>query len=178
MEKINNKGSSVLGSFLGTTTKKSQRKTSSNMAKSSRPVQKKDGNFENILLENNVPVGAIELIDENGAIDETKISLLQDDIHEAGEVLLAKPGIDAVLMYREKVQLLLASIVPLLHRKEQHVSHKRIGNSFEERKYTIIHTIHKKLDRLLQIVINSQAQQMNIMKALDEIKGLIINILH
>ncbi len=180
MEKINNQRNSTLGSLLGTASQKSQiKKPTAHTSKSSSARKKNSTNsFETILTENTSATEVMDLVDEHGVIDETKLSELQDDIHEAGEILLEKPGIDAVLAYRKKVQVLLASVTPLLHRKEQYVSRKRIGNSFEERKYTLIHTVHQKLDRLLQIVMSSQVQQMSIMKALDEIRGLIVNILH
>lgn len=129
---------------------------------------------------NNTVIGGegLSLVLPNGEINESAISALQDAIHMSGEQLLAKPGYDTVIAYKKSVQMLLQSIVPLLHKKEDIIAPKKINGEIRERKFTLINKVNEKLDTVLKLVLTSQTDQMNIMKTLDEIKGLLINILY
>lgn len=176
MEKISS-NSKFPGVFLKKSGKQKEARLTKNAGKTSSTKQRSTDDFKTLLGEGNV-VDAEYLLTENGAIDEEKLSSLQDAIHRAGEQLIEKPGIDSVLEYKSRVQFLLRAVQPLLHKKETIALRKRIGSSVQERKFTLIHTVEKKLDSLLQLVLRSQGQQMEIMRAMDEIRGLIVDILH
>lgn len=121
--------------------------------------------------------GSINILLPNGELNETVLSMLQDKIHKTGELLLVKPGYDTVIEYKNSVQTLLKSIVPYLHKKESTISPKRINGEVRQRKFTLVHHVNQKLDVILKIVLSAQTDQMQLMKRLDEIRGLIVDIL-
>lgn len=121
---------------------------------------------------------AIPILLPSGEINETVLTALQDAIHIAGDKLLAKQGYDTVIAYKNSVQTLLKSVIPFLHEKEDIIAPKKINGEIRQRKFTLINTVNEKLDTVLKLVLTSQSDQMRIMNTLDEIKGLIINILY
>ncbi len=123
----------------------------------------------------------VPLLLADGSIDTEALQSLQDNVHSMGDVLLRRPGMDNVLAYRDAIQKLLKSIVPHIHKKESFsVLHKEFtpnGKKMTPRKITIIHTINKKLDEVLKMVLRTQTSQMQLMQTMDEIRGLIVDLL-
>ncbi len=178
MSKIDRRNDLSRSFLKGSSGSKRNTRTSSQRAKGSRASSAQASSspaFDQLLSESELSTQTV--LNEDGSINESKLSYLQDRIHQSGQQLLAKPGIDAVLDYKEKVQDLLRSVHPLLHDKEQITSHKRMGNSVQERRFLLVHTVNKKLDGLLRMILQTQHEQLEILKAMDEIRGLIVDIL-
>lgn len=136
-------------------------------------------NFRDELKVQASPVGGeiVEIFLANGEIDQEALTAMQDNIHTLGDQLIAKPGYNTVVAYRNAVQTLLKSIHPYLHEKESFLAPKKVGHEMRHRRFTLVNQVNKKLDVVLKLVLSSQADQMKIMNALNEIKGLLINIL-
>jgi uncharacterized protein YaaR (DUF327 family) len=51
-------------------------------------------------------------------------------------------------------------------------------NILNQKKYTIIEVIDERLDRLTRQVLASQGQQLDLLADIEEIQGLLVDILH
>lgn len=122
-------------------------------------------------------------IDRNEAvgfdsIDYTKLDLedLLDDIHEAGENLKEVPTLQNVKLYKGSVSKFLKFIV-----KNSLETETTAGSNFnplkKQKKYTIIRVVDEKLERLAAGVLQNQSDKLSILEKIEEINGLIVNLL-
>ncbi len=122
-------------------------------------------------------------IDRNEAvgfdsIDYTKLDLedLLDDIHEAGENLKEVPTLQNVKLYKSSVSRFLKFVV-----KNSLETETTAGSNFnplkKQKKYTIIRVVDEKLERLAAGVLQNQSDKLSILEKIEEINGLIVNLL-
>ncbi|MCK5673805.1 MAG: DUF327 family protein [Spirochaetales bacterium] len=122
-------------------------------------------------------------IDRNEAvgfdsIDYSKLDLedLLDDIHEAGENLKEVPTFQNVKFYKGAVSKFLKFIV-----KNSLETETTAGSNFnplkKQKKYTIIRVVDEKLERLAAGVLQNQSDKLLILEKIEEINGLIVNLL-
>lgn len=143
-------------------------------------TQSTNTTFKNKVISQNKDIAqdfSVNIMQANGTINESALEELQDVIHTTGDLLIAKPGYNTVLDYKNAVKTLLKSVLPYLHNKENVLAPKRVGGKLRNRNFTLINRVNEKLDVVLKLVMSTQANQMRIMKELDEIKGLLVNLL-
>jgi len=102
------------------------------------------------------------------------LQYLLDQVHTAGEELKEKPFHDQILRYKEAVRNFIKYVVDNTYSVEEKMSGTNI---LKRKKFTIIQVIDKKLDQLAAGILAGQANQIQILSKLDEIKGLLINLL-
>lgn len=148
----------------------------------SQPIEK-NMSFSNQLsrVDEAISVDGVSIFDAQGIVNEAVLQELQDTIHSIGDALLSNPRIDTALQYKEAIQKLLKSVVPYLHKKDEIVVRKGImtanGPDMREYKFTVISKINQQLDDVLKIILGTQVDQLMLMKSLDEMKGLIVDLL-
>ena len=104
-----------------------------------------------------------------GALEEI-LSL----INESGEALVKSPTLDNVKRYRERVKRFLQYVVDHVVKIEEKTS----GASIRKRKrYLVITTIDAKLEDLAKEFLNKQAAQLDLLSRVNEINGLLIDLL-
>jgi len=112
------------------------------------------------------------------AIDFSHLNLeeLLDDIHESGESLKESPTLQNVKTYKSAVSKFLRFIV-----KNSLKTEITAGSNFnplkKQKKYTIIRIVDKKLERLAAGVLQNQSDKLFILEKIEEINGLIVNLL-
>lgn len=99
---------------------------------------------------------------------------LLDDVHIAGDELKKLPGRAAVLRYREAVSRFMKYVVDHGFETEQHVSG---FNILKRKKFTVIRVVDDKLNRLAAGILQNQASQLQILEAVEEINGLLVDLM-
>ncbi len=101
---------------------------------------------------------------------------LMDKVHETGERLKESPTLDNVKSYKLAVSGFLKFIV-----KNTLTSETRAGASFnplkKQKRYTIIRVVDEKLERLAAGVLQNQSDKLFILAKIEEINGLIVDLL-
>jgi hypothetical protein len=111
----------------------------------------------------------LEGVDEGQALSE-----LLDAVTVAGEELKADPGIAQVMAYKDAVRRFMAKVVRDSYRTEERAT----GSGFKKRKkYTIVRIIDAKLESLAAEILRRQRDQLEILRRLDEIRGLLVDLI-
>lgn len=112
---------------------------------------------------------------ENGEFNLDLIKSMLDGINEVGERLLSEPSRQNVIFYKKVISdfisIIISSSVCLKEQK---------GGSFgdpKRPKYRIIKIINDKLDRLAYSVLQNQMTQIKLLDSIEEIQGLLVNLL-
>ncbi len=101
---------------------------------------------------------------------------LMDEIHEAGELLKEVPTLGNVKVYKSAVSRFLKFVV-----KNSLETETTAGANFnplkKQKRYTIIRVVDEKLERLAAGVLQNQSDKLYILEKIEEINGLIVNLL-
>lgn len=98
-----------------------------------------------------------------------------DDVHRRGSELVRSPGYDNVRRYREAVSEFLQLAVDAVYQTEEQLSSPNILN---QKRYRLVRIINEKLDRFVAEVLADQRPQSELLAAVNEIHGLLVNLLH
>ncbi|WP_445435871.1 YaaR family protein [Candidatus Borreliella tachyglossi] len=112
---------------------------------------------------------------ENGEFNLDFIKNMLDEINDSGERLLSEPSRQNVIFYKKTIAEFLSIVLPSsISIKEQK------GGSVGELKrpkYRIVKIINEKLDKLAYSVLQNQGSQIKLLSSLEEIQGLLVNLL-
>jgi uncharacterized protein YaaR (DUF327 family) len=119
--------------------------------------------------------------------DET-VDLLMDDVRSAGDSLQSRPFPEEIMRYKQAVRNFMHYVVQngyiLEHEKGIRKSQKAgfkgqrgTPDAMSQKQYTKIQVIDKKLEDLAAVVLSSQTRQLELASRLEEIKGLLIDLL-
>lgn len=102
---------------------------------------------------------------------------LIDSVHERGDRLKEHPTPNNIAEYRKSVSDFLQFIV-----KHAFEAEKIEGSRFHPLKkqygYTVIRVINEKLDALAAGILQSQFSQLDILQKVDEINGMIVDLVY
>jgi len=160
MEKISSSGRSY------------RKKSSSSSGKKIQKGENEKLDFSSLLdIDRNEAV-SFETID----FSHLNLEELLDDIHESGDFLKDSPTLQNVKIYKRAVSKFLRFIVK--NSLETEIS---AGSNFnplkKQKKYTIIRIVDEKLERLAAGVLQNQSDKLFILEKIEEINGLIVNLL-
>lgn len=106
--------------------------------------------------------------------NDSSIEVALMEIRAKGEALKANPSMDNIRHYRTVVSLFMRKVVDGSIATEEHIG----GRGFKsKKKYTILRTIDIKLESMAMGILKSQYDQLEILRRLDEINGLLIDLL-
>ena len=119
--------------------------------------------------------------------EETAIKLM-DDVHQAGSVLRDRPFPDEIIRYKQAVRNFMHYVVKngftLEHEaglprfmKPGFTGKRGTDESREQKQYTKIQVIDKKLEDMAAGILSGQADQLKLIARLEEINGLLIDLL-
>jgi hypothetical protein len=98
---------------------------------------------------------------------------LLDEVNESGERLHESQSLENIRVFRESVKRFLGYVVKHALDVEEHVSG---GNILKRKKFTLVEVIDRKLESLASAVLAGQADQMEILRRIDEIRGLLVDL--
>jgi len=117
-----------------------------------------------------------ELSAELNGEAEYKVNLEErlDKVHEQGERLKDLPTVENVRKYRKAVSGFLKYAFARMFSVEKNISGVNI---LKRRYFTRIKVIDRKIERLVADILQNQAAQLDIIARVDEINGLLIDLL-
>jgi len=121
-------------------------------------------------------------------VSEDSVNLLMDEVRSAGDTLKNRPFPEEIMRYKQAVRNFMNYIVKntfSLEREEGIPNFLRPGfkgqrgtpEAMEGKLYTKIQVIDKKLEDLAAMLLSSQGQQFELVSRLEEIKGLLVDLL-
>ena len=110
-----------------------------------------------------------------GALAPELLEAQIDRIHELGQGLLKMQTLDQVRAYKAAVRGLVDHYVKHGLVAEELVSNRSVMN---QKKYTIVKVIDEKLEKLITGILQSQVKQLDILSRLEEIQGLLVDLIH
>ena len=112
---------------------------------------------------------------DGAGLDPVVLETQVDRIHELGQLLLKMQTLEQVKAYKAAIRALLERFVKYGLSAEELVSNRSVMN---QKKYTIIKVIDEKLEKLVTGILQSQAKQLDILSRLEEIQGLLVDLIH
>jgi len=110
----------------------------------------------------------------HGRRERRSIEELLDEVFSAGGALKSAPTLTNIREYRERVQAFLRHVVDHMLEVEQSTSG---GNVLRRKRYTLIKVIDGKLEALAASVLSAQREQLGILAQVDEINGLLVDLI-
>jgi uncharacterized protein YaaR (DUF327 family) len=99
---------------------------------------------------------------------------LLDEVYEEGENLKNSPTFANIKSYKKSVKRFLDYIVKNAVKLEEKISG---ANILKRKRFTLIEIVDKKLENLVTEVLRSQKDQVMILKKVDEINGLLVDLM-
>jgi uncharacterized protein YaaR (DUF327 family) len=111
---------------------------------------------------------------ENRPEGRRTLEAILDEVHERGERLVQSPTLEHIKEYRQAVRGFLDFVVRNLLALEEKTS----GSNVQKRKrFTQIRVIDQRLEQLVTAVLQNQGKQLNILERVNEIRGLLVNLI-
>jgi len=99
---------------------------------------------------------------------------LLDTIYKQGEKLREHPDMNNIMEYKSAVRAFLNKVVNGMVALEEKISGVNI---LRRKKFTLVKVIDKKLESLAAEVLKNQRDQIGILSAIEEINGLLVNLI-
>lgn len=107
-------------------------------------------------------------------VNYESLEKMLDDIHAIGERVRENTSYEAISQYRAAVRAFIKHVVSTaLKVDEKHSS----PNILRQKKFTIVKVIDQKLERLATGVLSNQQNTLDILGKIDEINGLLIDLI-
>ncbi len=125
--------------------------------------------------------------EENGDIDnsaallqkeadrEAEIGKQLDEIHSLGQQLTKRQSMETIKAYKAAVKKLLMDYLNNGMELEEQISSRNI---LQQKKYLILRVIDEKLEKLVVGVLQTQVKQIDLLTKLEELQGLLVDLLH
>lgn len=118
--------------------------------------------------------GAAEGLGSLGEMSDADLSNLLDDIHGSGDRLKENPTIDAVQAYKKAVRDFVHYVVARSYSLEEKTSG---GKILKRKTYYRIAVIDESLEKLGAEILRNQRDKLEILRRVDEIYGILVDLL-
>ncbi|MDR1466267.1 MAG: YaaR family protein [Treponema sp.] len=130
--------------------------------------------FSNLLKKTEQGVEIADM--ENTQVAQATIDNLMDEIHSKGDALRKRPLTQEILHYKKAVHDFLNFIVKNAYDVEKQIGIRRKREE-TQRSFLQVKVIDQKLEQLATVILNGQADQLKILARLEEINGLLVDLL-
>jgi uncharacterized protein YaaR (DUF327 family) len=131
--------------------------------------------------------GELGPLNELPVSDET-VNLLTDEVRSAGDALRNRPFPDEIIRYKQAVRNFMNYVVENVFNlsreagvpnflKPGYKGPRGTHLAMEQKSYTKIQVIDNKLEELAALLLSSQMPQLELASRLEEIKGLLVDLL-
>ena len=125
----------------------------------------------------------------NLPVSEDSINLLMDDVRSSGDILKSRPFPEEIMRYKQAVRNFINYVVQNSYSLEHEdgipnflkpgfKGRRGTPEAMKSKQYTKIQVIDKKLEDLAAMLLSSQSRQIELVSRLEEIRGLLIDLLH
>jgi uncharacterized protein YaaR (DUF327 family) len=107
-------------------------------------------------------------------LSETALQALLDDVHSSGDELKNRPFPDEIIRYKKAVRNFIHYVVEnsyILEEKTSGVNLRR------RKKFTLVQVVDRKLEQLAVGIMAGQTNQLELLSRIDEIAGMLVNLL-
>lgn len=112
---------------------------------------------------------------ENVVLREQEyLEKLQDDVYSTGDALSDTVCPENILAYKKAIKAFVEYVLDSAYEVENIVTGSL--NPARKKAWTIVKVINEKLDRLITDLMYSQLKKIEVLKRIDEIKGLIVDL--
>ena len=101
---------------------------------------------------------------------EEQLNKMIDDIKKRGSRLITTKTYVDVIMYKKMIKEYLESILEFMYQTKKDISF------WQTQYYVTVDTIDNKLEELTQALLSDEKDNINIVAAVDEIQGMIVDI--
>jgi uncharacterized protein YaaR (DUF327 family) len=135
-----------------------------------------------------------DVVEEGAAADgadgvqEGALAALLDGVHSAGDALKKRPCPDEIERYKKAVRAFMRVVVKggfsveesegILNRYKPQYKDRKAEEGNKRKRFTTVAVIDEKLEALAASIMAGQAEQVRLLARIDEISGLIINLLN
>jgi hypothetical protein len=155
---------SLDGSYLsGRSRRKKEKSTKKLKGKSFASVVEQSGEEQSLTFD----AGAHG---EHGA----NLEQLLDEVHQRGDMLAESQSLENIKLYRQAVSAFLKFVVGNMLTVEEQTSG---GNILRRKRFTQVKIIDGKLESLVQAVLRNQGKQLDVLEKINEIQGLLIDLI-
>jgi len=121
-------------------------------------------------------------------VSDDSVNMLMDEVRSAGDILKSRPLPEEIMRYKQAVRSFVNYVVKNNYsiNREEGLPHF-LKNGFKGRRgtpeamkgneYTKIQIIDRKLEDLAAMLLSSQVRQLELVSRLEEIKGLLVDLL-
>jgi len=124
----------------------------------------------------------------NLPVSDESVNLLMDEVRGAGDILKSRPFPEEIMRYKQSVRNFINYVVQNSYAlkyeegipnflKPGFKGQRGTPEAMEGKEYTKIQVIDKKLEDLAAMLLSSQMRQMELVSRLEEIRGLLIDLL-
>lgn len=117
---------------------------------------------------------AEELSNSESTGTDAELEILLDAVHQAGEALGGSPTMHHIKDYRSSIQEFLRHATKRLLELENRVSG---FNVLKRKRFTLIKIVNEKVEKLIQEVLRGQQEKLAILERVNEIGGLLIDLI-
>ena len=121
-------------------------------------------------------------------VSENTVNLLMDEVRSMGDILKGRPFPDEIMRYKQAVRNFINYVVQNSYSVEYEngipnflkpgfKGQRGTPEAMKGKEYTKIQVIDKKLEDLAAMLVSSQMRQMELVSRLEEIRGLLIDLL-
>jgi len=125
---------------------------------------------------------------KNLPASEDAVNALMDEVRDSGDVLKDRPLPDEIMRYKQAVRNFINYIVKNAYTidhekgipkflKPGFKGQRGTPEAMSQKRHTVILVIDKKLEDMAAMLLSSQSRQMELVSRLEEIKGLLIDLL-
>lgn len=108
------------------------------------------------------------------SFNEAEVAELLDAVHEAGEKLKDRPGLPEVQAYKQAVRDFVHHVVEHAWALEKKSSG---GNILKRKEFYRVAVIDESLEKLAAEILRSQRDRLEILRRIDEINGMLVDLL-
>lgn len=102
------------------------------------------------------------------------IEELLDEVHQSGDRLVEKQSLENIKHYRRAVSAFLKLVVGKMLAVQEQTSG---GDILRRKRFTQVKIIDGKLESLVQAVIRNQGKQLDVLEKINEIRGMLIDLI-
>ena len=130
----------------------------------------KQKSFKNIIKETFVKQSYLDSIKTEKLSEEELIAKMQDEVYATGDALTDMISTENILAFKNFVEYILE--------RAYDVENVITGglNPSKKKAWTIVKVINTKLDKLISDLMYNQLKKIEVLKRIDEIKGLIVDL--
>jgi uncharacterized protein YaaR (DUF327 family) len=121
-------------------------------------------------------------------VSEETVNFLMDDVRNTGDILRSRPFPEEIMRYKQAVRNFMNYVVKnsyALEHEEGLPNFLKPGfkgmrgtpEAMKGKMYTKIQVIDKKLENMAAMLLSGQTQQMELVSRLEEIRGLLVDLL-